>query len=97
MAKKSNARKQEERDLKEVMSTAGGRRFVWRVLAMAGLDNPCYSPEAEGGRRVALALKEELLVVDSSGYLQMFREQLSKEVSDKVEADQKKREEENEG
>jgi hypothetical protein len=87
MAKKSTEQKNEERDLKEVMSSAGGRRFVWRVLTMAGLDNPCYSPEAEGGRRVALALKEEILTVDSSSYLQMFKEQISKEANTKREED----------
>lgn len=95
MAKKTTKdRKQEVSDLKEVMSTAAGRRFVWRQLGLAGVFQPCYNPEAEGGRRVGLILLDEIINEAPGDYLKMQGEQISKATQNKI--DNKQREEKDE-
>lgn len=96
MAKKNLERKNEIKDLKEVMSTAGGRRFLWRQLGIAGVFQPCYNPEAEGGRRVGLQLLQEIVEEAPGDYLKMQQEQIQKSTNAKIAKDNKKREGKNE-
>lgn len=75
-------RERDEADLREVMSTPGGRRFVHRLIAQAGLYSPSYaeSPTAtafnEGRRSIAIALMDEAKRVSSELYKRGLRETL---------------------
>lgn len=91
MAKMSKERRQEIRDLKEVMSTAAGRRFVWRQIAVAGVFQPCYNPEQEGGRRIGLALLGEVVNECPADYLKMQGEHMAEETRKKVDKQTKKK------
>ncbi len=59
-------REQHEEDLRAVMGTAAGRRFLWRLLEQAGLHGRSYAGAAEatahneGRRSVALDLLAEM-------------------------------------
>lgn len=70
-------------DLRAVMGTQPGRRFVWRLLEQSGLHSPSYAGEAmasafnEGRRAVAIALMREVQRVCPELYVTMVRDQLA--------------------
>ena len=84
-------REQEISDLRAVMSTAEGRRFVWKMLGDAGVFRSSFvagSPEAtffnEGARNFGLVLLGDVMTDASAQYLTMQKEAMNN--------DQKKRE-----
>lgn len=96
MPKVTKERRQEIKDLQTVMGSPEGRRFVWRQLEMAGVFLPCYNAEAEGGRRVGLALLQEIITETPGDYLRMQNEQISQETRKRIERETKTGEDEDE-
>ena len=80
--KPSARSKQNDDDMRALLSTPAGRRFFWRVLTQSGLYSSSYaeSPTAtaynEGRRSVGLALMQEAQRVDAQRYAVALREQL---------------------
>lgn len=68
-------------DLRHVLSTPRGRRFVWRVLAMARIYEQSFTGDAlttafnEGRRAVGNQLLAELNDTDPDAFVAMLREQ----------------------
>lgn len=93
MAQLSKQRKQEIEDLKHVMSTPAGRRFIWRKIGDYGVFNPCYTPESEGARRAGLELLGEVIEECPGEYLKMQSEQMSAKTRERIERSAKKEEE----
>ena len=93
MAKVSKERKQEIDDLTEVMATPAGRRLIWRVLEQAGIFAPCYTPEAEGARRVGLSLLGEIVSECPREYLMMQSEQMTQQTRKRIEKEATKQQE----
>lgn len=90
MAKVSKDRKQEIEDLKAVMSSPAGRRFIWRQLEQAGVYEACFTPESEGGRRIGLFLLHELITECPGEYLKMQSEKMSQDTRKRIEKENKK-------
>lgn len=90
MAKVSKERKIEISDLLEVMATPAGRRFVWRQLEIAGVYLACYTPEAEGGRRIGLLLLADLVSECPREYLAMQSEQMNQTTRERIEKEANK-------
>lgn len=74
---------QAEADAKAVLSSASGRRFVWRLLeghcrlhSSSFTGESLSSAHAEGRRSVGVEVMMELQRVALSGYLVMVAEQL---------------------
>ena len=72
------------KDLREVMSTHGGRRFIWnQVLGYAGIHRSSFSTNAlsmahsEGQRSSGLKVLADILEADTNAYLLMQSEALS--------------------
>jgi hypothetical protein len=71
---------QRDDDVRAVLSTIEGRRFLWRLLEAGGLWGPSYAETAtataynEGRRSVAINLMLELQRVAPERYLQALRE-----------------------
>jgi hypothetical protein len=92
---KANIRREREiEDLKTVMSTAQGRRFVWRMLGQAGIFRPSFvagSPDTtafnDGARNQGLNLMAEVMQESPKQFLTMQQEAMNDE--------QRRREEEN--
>lgn len=67
-------------DLRAVMGTPEGRRFVWRLLNEAGLFSSSYTGEAisgaftEGKRAFAVHLVKQLQAESRDAYVVMVRE-----------------------
>lgn len=65
-----------EGDVREVMGTESGRRFVWRLLGDCGLYRSSYHPSAlihfnEGQRSIGLQLLSEITSLCPAQYLVM--------------------------
>ena len=75
------AQKREAADLRWLMGQRQGRRAVWRLLAMARLDNLSFDTNAmqmafkEGKRSVGLELLSKLMEVCPELFLVMQKEQ----------------------
>lgn len=74
-------REQELADLRHVLETRPGRRFVWRLLAQAGCFRLSFTyaePETtvfnEGRRSLGLLLMAEIHELDPSFYMTMAKE-----------------------
>jgi hypothetical protein len=77
---KAVLRSNELSDLKTVMLTPEGRRFMWRFLSEANIFGPCYTGNSEtfyreGRREFALRYFNDLLASCHELYLIMVREQ----------------------
>jgi len=74
--------KQNDDDMRVLLSSPSGRRLFWRLLTQSGLYSSSYaeSPTAtafnEGRRSVGLALLVEAQRVDAARYALALREQL---------------------
>lgn len=84
-------REQEVADLRAVMSTAAGRRFIWKMLGDSGVFSPSFVPGAsdttafkEGARNFGLMLLGDITNEAPGQYLIMQKEAMDN--------DQKKRE-----
>ena len=70
------------------MSTAGGRRFVWRLLGHAGVHQSSFNTNSqtmamnEGRRGVGLFLEAEIMDADPKLYLAMQAEAIAQEEKD---------------
>lgn len=92
------AQQQADDDLREVMSTAGGRRFLWALLEeRAGTFRESYSGEQthraaylEGRRSIALEITAECQRVDSPNYVHMLREALKRREHERLENERRK-------
>lgn len=68
-------------DLRCVLATPPGRRFLWRLMTQSGLSSASYADtdrataRNEGRRAVAIALEAEVRRVSPSLYVQAMREQ----------------------
>lgn len=80
-AKKRIRKEQERDDLKAVMATRAGRRFVWRLLAQAGIArdsgslDPYVMAYEKGARIAGLELLLEIDAACPERYDDMKREQ----------------------
>lgn len=78
-------RDRELADLREVLDSAAGRRLLWRLLGHCGVYRSTFSTNAlqmatsEGQRNVGLFLTAEIMEADTSKYLLMQNESISKE------------------
>lgn len=70
---------QASNDLKYVLSSRQGRRFIWRILSYCKLFESIWRPSAEihklaGMQEVGLFLTGEVVKVDDEAYFQMMKE-----------------------
>lgn len=71
-----------DNDIREVMRTASGRRFVASVLNMTGLradvfnENPTTHAYYEGRRSIGVQIESDLIGVDAMAYAAMIIESL---------------------
>lgn len=78
--------KQRDDDLRGVLSSPAGRRFLWRLLTQSGLHGASYSESptatayAEGRRSVAIGLMREVQRVTPELYATALKEQLDAEM-----------------
>jgi hypothetical protein len=73
------ARLEELNDLRTVMSTRQGRRFVWRLLEMTGIYRSSYTGNAdtyfrEGARNVGLVLMHDIQEHCFDHFVEVMRE-----------------------
>lgn len=75
------AREKEQNDLRWVMSTKQGRRFMWRLLSRAGLFQSCFDMNSavmafkEGNRNAGLQQLTDIMEACPERYSEMFAEQ----------------------
>lgn len=92
--KRADRQKFADADLRSVMSTPAGRRFVWRLLTQAGLQGSSFASDPlttaynEGRRSVAISLLREAQRAAPELYTQALREQLEHELDDALDAKQ---------
>lgn len=86
--KPEDLKRQNDDDLRAVLATTQGRRFLWRMLSQAGLYSPSFATDPlataynEGRRSVAMGLMLEAQRVSAPLYVRAVREQM-----DQLEAD----------
>lgn len=61
-------------DLREILATKGGRKFLWRLLDGCQLYAEMATQLDEGKRRVGLFIRNEILAADPDAYLLMVKE-----------------------
>jgi hypothetical protein len=77
----ANAEAQRKSDLRAVLATDAGRRYVWYLLGQTGLYRTSFATHSnqmsfnEGQRNVGLKLQAEVIEVDPSAYLKMINEE----------------------
>lgn len=84
------AREEEMDDLRVVMSTMQGRRFLWERLGKLGVNKSVFVTSSEiyyraGRQDAGHQLLADILDADSEGYLLMQREAIAREQSDTTE------------
>lgn len=79
--KAKHARREELKDLREVLGTSAGRRVVWRQLSQAGVFRLSFVYEEtqttafnEGRRSMGLSLMADIHELDPELYVTMARE-----------------------
>lgn len=78
-AKASFSRKQELADMRKILETQEGRRFVWRYLEVCHIFQSSWSPSAaihfnEGQRDIGLRLIADVTEANDEALIQMMRE-----------------------
>lgn len=76
------SRDQEKEDIKAVLSTVSGRRFVWRYMGLCGLHKISYLGQGcethtlflEGMRNVGLALEADIMDACPDKFVMMLTE-----------------------
>lgn len=83
-------REKELNDLNNVLSSASGRRFIWRLLAQCGIfrrtwvqGEPDTTAFNEGLRDIGLKLLEDIEIARPGSYAQMHNEYMSSELKPK--------------
>ena len=80
--------KQRKNDLKTILDTPGGRRFIWNLLSDCGLFQTSYATHSnqmafnEGQRNVALRLQVEVMEARPDAFGQMMQESKKEELKD---------------
>jgi hypothetical protein len=78
--KERDLRRQELEDMRFILSTPQGRRFIWRYLTRCGVFALSYSHSGsetafnEGQRNIGLKLMAELSEADASAYVTILKE-----------------------
>ncbi len=82
--KAKRIRDKEINDIRWVLSDARGRRFLWRLLSIAGVFRTPYVPKDTnetfkliGYKEIGLLLVDEITQADTDALLQMQREVVS--------------------
>jgi hypothetical protein len=73
------SRKQELADLRNILATEGGRRFVWRYLGKCGVFKSSFTGNSqtfflEGSRNIGLQIMEDVMAADPDSYIKMAKE-----------------------
>lgn len=82
------AREEESNDVKWLMSSKRGRRFLWRLLQRAGVYRLSFNTNAmamafaEGNRNLGLALLDQIHATAPDEYPVMLRENAPKDSTD---------------
>ena len=75
--RETKERKQELADIRAVMSTREGRRFLWRYLGICGIDKTSAETSGswtyfnEGRKLVGLTLKHDIVQASPEGWIEM--------------------------
>jgi hypothetical protein len=85
-------RQQELSDLRVILSTAMGRRFIWSLLSRCGIYESCWDPSAKvhfnlGRRQVGLELMTDIATADENAILLMMSEAQKTDKQDQREQD----------
>jgi hypothetical protein len=77
-------RKSELADVRSILGTAEGRRFVWRYLGLCRVFESSWSPSAaihfnEGQRDIGLRLLDDVTEANDESLIQMMREAKERE------------------
>lgn len=78
--KDQRTKEREIDDLKGLLSTPGGRRFLWRYIEFCGIFESSFSSSGsemfflEGQRNVGLKLIKEIMEADANAYIVMMKE-----------------------
>lgn len=72
-------REKELEDIKYILASPQGRRFVWRYLEITGLFKTSFTGSSEtffleGGRNIGLKILADVNEADPEGYLKMLKE-----------------------
>lgn len=76
----ARGRERELNDLRAVLSTVQGRRFVWRYLEACGISNSSFDQNPhrtyflEGQRNIGLKLQADVAEAEPAAYLTMMKE-----------------------
>jgi hypothetical protein len=71
---------QEKNDLRFILSTDQGRRFIWKQLQLCGVFKSSFTGSSEtyfleGQRNIGLKLLADVMDADPESYLKMFKKQ----------------------
>ena len=85
----NDLRKQELEDLKFILQTPQGRRFVWRYLGVCGVFEISFTGNSEtffkeGKRNVGLMLLSDVNEAHPEAYLEMLKESKEQEILGEV-------------
>lgn len=69
----------EQNDLRFILSSEQGRRFVWKQLSLCGVFKTSFTGNSEtffleGRRDIGLRLLDDIMSVDPDGFLKMMNE-----------------------
>lgn len=68
-------------DVKELLETPAGRRFIWRLLTLAGVYRSSFASDIavmaknEGRRELGLVLLTDVTIADPDAYTKLIKEQ----------------------
>lgn len=88
VARIDSAQRREREDLRYVLSTVQGRRFVWQQMEVGKIFHSSFSTDAlvmafkEGSRATAGQLFERIVADHLDAYLAMMREQQEEQTHD---------------
>lgn len=77
--KEKDREKQALDDVKFILSTTQGRRFIWRLISLCGVYRSSFTGNSttffnEGGRNIGLQLVADIHNVDPDAYASMIKE-----------------------
>lgn len=73
-------RQNELEDIRKIMTSRSGRRFMWRMLEIAGVFHASFNPDAlimaynEGTRKQGLVLLADIMAIELDKYILMANE-----------------------
>jgi len=71
--------KQQMADIRLILETEQGRRFIWKYLSKCGVFRSSFTGNSntffrEGERNIGLQLMEEVMAADADAYIKMAKE-----------------------